>query len=396
MEKVENPEENNLDSPITQQKRRSRLRDLGIAIGRLKPGPLNAITDVPGTLVGHSTIIKGQSGLGVENIVRTGVTSVFPHRDIWHLPVFAGCSTLNGNGEMAGAAWIEESGLLTTPICLTNTHSLGVVRDSMISYFRDAYGIKQESWMLPVVAETWDGWLSDINGMHVKQENVYTALESAGTGPVLEGNVGGGTGMVCHEFKGGIGSSSRVLDKEYGGFFVGALVQANYGLRHQLRLNGYPIGKEIPIELIPGKNQRQSSSKHIFQEDQGSIIIIVATDAPLLPVQCRRLARRAALGLARVGSIAADSSGDLFIAFSTGNKLERNLAHTHSPTFPVTMTHSDLMTLLFEAVVEVTDEAIWNSLCMAETLSGIKGRISYALPLDNLQEIVAKHRVMAT
>jgi len=364
---------------------RKRARDIGITIGRLRTGRNNAITDIPGVMVGHSTIIKGESVKGrISGIVRTGVTIVYPHRNIFEVPVFAGTYFLNGNGEMTGVAWVEESGLLTTPIGLTNTHSVGIVRDSIICYAKEVLGLRKE-WMLPVVAETWDGWLNDIDGMHVKKEDVYHALESASGGPVKEGNVGGGTGMVCYEFKGGIGTSSRIINIGGDSYTVGVLVQANYGKRRQLLINGVPVGQKIPTTEIPGKSD--------MNKDEycggSSIIIIIGTDLPLLPSQCKRLARRASLGLARMGSIGENSSGDLFIAFSTGNKLSTELLK--KKVFSVCTVSADDLTPAFEAVVEATQEAILNSLCAAETMRGILGRIIYALPLERLSNIMKSY-----
>ncbi|HEY6565627.1 MAG TPA: P1 family peptidase, partial [Pirellulaceae bacterium] len=294
--------------------RRARLSELGIKIGRLERGPLNAITDIDGIKVGHETIIKGDGPLVVgEGPVRTGVTVVWPHSDgsIASDPVYAGYHQLNGNGEMTGIAWVQESGLLTSAVAITNTASVGVVRDALIGYDRERFTyIREPDFHLPVVGETYDGWLSDINGFHVKPEHLYAAADAASSGPVAEGCVGGGTGMNCHEFKGGIGTSSRVLSKEWGGWTVGALVQANYGGRHSFRVDGVPVGREIGYDKVP--SQRQEPVK------DGSIIVILATNAPLLPDQCRRIAQRATIGVAHVGGYGNNSSGDLFLAFSTG------------------------------------------------------------------------------
>lgn len=366
-----------------------RVRDLGIKIGTLKIGQYNAITDVPGVLVGHSTIIKGKSIKGVTNgIVRTGVTVVYPHKDIFEVPVFAGIHILNGNGEMTGTAWVEESGLLTTPIGLTNTHSVGIVRDSMISYVKESNELSKSTndWMLPIIAETWDGWLNDINGMHIKKEHVYHALKSACSGFVEEGNVGGGTGMICYEFKGGIGTSSRLINIAKKSYKVGVLVQANYGKREQLLVEGVPVGQKIPISKIPGK----SNVIKVEHSRAGSIIIIVGTDIPLLPDQCRRLARRASLGLARMGSISENTSGDLFIAFSTGNKISSELLK--KDIFPVYTIKANDLTPVFEAVVEATQEAILNALCAGETMSGILGRTIYELPKERLISIINNYK----
>jgi D-aminopeptidase len=365
-----------------------RARELGIRIGRLEPGPWNAITDVPGVRVGQTTLIAGDGPLVIgEGPVRTGVTVILPHEgNVGADPVYAGYHQLNGNGEMTGIAWIEESGLLTTPIAITNTHSVGVVHDALI-----AYGVAHGSvefdlaWSLPVVAETYDGWLNDINGFHVKPEHLFRALDTAATGPVAEGCVGGGTGMNCHEFKGGIGTSSRVLPAERGGWTVGVLVQANYGRRHLLRVDGVPVGEEIPPEDVPTPwpNPR----------GDGSIIIIVATDAPLLPHQCKRLAQRATVGLARVGGNGDNGSGDLFLAFSTGN---RNL-DPKDAIAPVAVRAypNSAISDLFAAVADATQEAIVNALCMATTTVGVNGRTSYAIPLDRLCEVMRKYHRLA-
>ncbi len=372
-----------------------RARDLGIITGRLKTGRHNAITDVEGVLVGHSTLISGESSPDepVRGVVRTGVTAVYPHLDVVNEAVYAGCFSLNGNGELTGTAWIDESGLLTTPVCLTNTHSVGVVRDAMIAYFHEKTGAGNDYWMLPVVGETWDGWLSDINGMHVRPEHVYEALDSACGGPVAEGNVGGGTGMMAHEFKGGIGTSSRLVEIDGQVYTVGVLVQANYGERGLLRIDGVPVGREIPVDLVPGKEQMGFAAD---AKQDGSIIILAATDAPLVADQCRRLAKRAALGLARLGSIASDSSGDLFLAFSTHNRLPSGPAVPGRRVHRVETLGHDSMTPLFEGVVEATEEAIINSLCAAETISGIKGRTGYALPLDMLRDLLKRFGWLAS
>ncbi len=284
-----------------------RARDLGVPFDGT-PGALNAITDVKGIEIGHSTIIRGAGKLQVGvGPVRTGVTAVLPRGKQSNVPVFAGWFSLNGNGEMTGTTWLEESGLLEGPVMITNTHSVGVVRDAVIKWQLKQYSQTAQSWGLPVVAETYDGYLNDINGFHVKDEHAFEALNNARSGAVAEGNVGGGTGMICHEFKGGIGTSSRKLSEQQGGFTVGVLVQANYGLRQQLRIAGVPVGEEITDGAFRPR-------------ETGSIIIVVATDAPLLPHQLKRLARRAALGLARNGSVAGNGSGDIFIAFSTANE----------------------------------------------------------------------------
>ncbi|HXE76257.1 MAG TPA: P1 family peptidase [Candidatus Xenobia bacterium] len=354
-----------------------RARALGIPFDGT-PGPLNAITDVAGVEVGHSTIIRGEGKLEVGvGPVRTGVTAIFPRGKKSPEPVFAGWFSLNGNGEMTGTTWVEESGFLEGPVLITNTHSVGVVRDATIAW-QLRQGPTAQPWSLPVVAETWDGYLNDINGFHVKPEHVFEALDSARSGPVAEGNVGGGTGMICHEFKGGIGTASRKLSEKDGGYTVGVLVQCNYGLRRHLRIAGVPVGREIREQLV-------------YEQDTGSIIIVVATDAPLLPHQLKRLARRAALGLARNGSISGNSSGDIFIAFSTAN------AGASQPTgLPkLTMVPNDTISPLFEATVEATEEAIVNALVAAETMTGADDHKVIALPHGRLREVLKKYNRLA-
>jgi len=360
---------------------RRRARDLGIRIGRLEPGPFNAITDVPGVRVGHTTLISGEGELKVgEGPIRTGVTMVLPHGDD-PSPLFAGYHQLNGNGEMTGIAWIEEAGLLASPIGITNTHSVGVVHDGIIAHEVKKPGADEVAWSLPVVAETYDGWLNDINGFHVKPEHVFDAIEQAAGGPVEEGCVGGGTGMNCHEFKGGIGTSSRVVSKAIGGWTVGALVQANYGRRYGLRIDGVPVGEEISEEEVPPPWAERRVA--------GSIIVILATNAPLLPHQCKRLAQRATVGIARMGGYGDNGSGDLFLALSTGNR-GMDPAGGLEPA-AVQHFHNAAIGGLFEAAVEATEEAITNALCMATTMTGINDRVSHAIPLDRLQEVMAKY-----
>lgn len=365
--------------------KRMRARELGLNIGRYPCGRYNAITDVSGVRVGHTTIIKDGEG-PVSGIVRTGVSAVIPGDDIINHPLYAGMHSLNGNGEVTGSWWVEESGLLGSPIMLTNTHSVGVVRDTVIDYYCRKYPGALD-WMLPVVAETWDGFLSDINGFHVKPEHVISALDNAASGPVAEGCVGGGTGMCCHEFKGGIGTSSRVLPLEEGGYTIGVMVQANYGRRPELTIAGAPVGREIPVSEVPGRDNPTEPVRP-YQGD-GSIIVIVATDAPLLADQCKRLARRAGLGVGITGSTAADGSGDIFIAFSTGNRLDNS-----SGQFQVTTLNHARMNALFTATVEATHEAIINALCMATTTKGIKGRYAHAIPLNRLRDILKKYNCM--
>lgn len=349
-----------------------RARDLGIPFDGA-PGPLNAITDVAGVEVGHSTIILGEGALKVgAGPVRTGVTAILPRGRQSSDPVFAGWFSLNGNGEMTGTTWVEESGFLEGPVMITNTHSVGLVRDSVIAW-RIQQGRPADSpfwWSLPVVAETYDGYLNDINGFHVKEKHVFEALSGARPGPVTEGSVGGGTGMVCHEFKGGLGTASR----KAGGYTVGVLVQCNYGLRRQLRVAGAPVG----MELMEGT---------VRSEDGGSIIIVVATDAPLLPHQLKRLARRAALGLARNGSIAGNGSGDIFIAFSIANP---DAAKTAGPV-ALTMLPNERMNPLFEATVQATEEAIINALVAAETMTGADSRRVLGIPHERLRQALKKY-----
>ena len=367
---------------------RARARDLGIRIGYLEPGPWNAITDVPGVRVGMETLIEGDGPLEVgKGPVRTGVTIIVPRDGVYDDPVFAGYHQLNGNGEITGIAWIEEAGILTSPIGITNTHSVGVVRDAMIEWDRDNYdGPGIMPWRLPVVSETSDHYLNDANGFHVRPNHVFAALDSAVSGPVAEGNVGGGTGMICHEFKGGTGTSSRVLAAEDGGWTVGVLVQANYGWRKHLRVDGVPVGRDINIDEVPSPRRKQVVQQ---QPGDGSIVVIIATNAPLLPIQCKRLAQRATLGVARVGGNGDNGSGDLFLAFSTGNHgLEP--ADDVSPV-PVSMVPNNAISALFEAVADATEESILNALCMAETMEGGAGRVVHQMPLDRLKDVMAKY-----
>ncbi|MBX6323744.1 MAG: P1 family peptidase [Rhodospirillaceae bacterium] len=351
---------------------RARLRDLGITVGLLPPGPLNAITDVAGVRVGHCTVVAD-----TPHVVRTGVTAVWPcGPEIWQEQLFAGVHSFNGCGEMTGTAWIAESGVLGAPICITNTHAVGVVRDAVC-----AYGVRsgsEQSFLLPVVAETYDGWLSDADSFPVKPEHAFAALDAATAGPVAEGNVGGGTAMICHEFKGGIGTASRIVEDGGDRFTVGVLVQANYGARALLRVAGVPVGREITTDEVPSPRARPL--------DSGSIIVVLATDAPLIHIQCQRLARRATTGLAWVGGIGANGSGDLFIAFSTANRVRQG-----APLTTLRMLGHERMTPLFQAAAEATEEAILNALTAAETVTGYKGRTAHALPLDRLGEILRRH-----
>lgn len=363
---------------------RARARELGIVLGTLEPGQENAITDVPGVEVGQTTLISGNGKLVVgKGPIRTGVTVIVPRDDIGAHPLYAGYHSLNGNGEMTGMHWVAESGLLTTPIAITNTHSVGAVHEALIRHaVRDSANCRHH-FSLPVVCETYDGVLNDINGFHVRAEHVEAALEAAASGPVDEGSVGGGTGMICHEFKGGIGTSSRIVPTASGSYTVGVLVQANYGRRIDLRIDGVPVGREISYDLVP------PVASKIQDEDTGSIIIVIATDAPLLPHQCRRMAQRATLGLARLGGISGDGSGDLFLAFSTGNTdVER---HDGYEPLPVLAFPNTEISKLFVGAVEATEEAIVNALCMATDLTGAGDRICRAIPLDLLTETMRKY-----
>jgi D-aminopeptidase len=371
-----------------------RARDLGIRIGLLEPGEHDAITDVPGVRVGHTTLIEGEGPLQVgQGPVRTGVTVVIPADDIGERAVFAGCHRLNGNGELTGLEWVRESGLLTTPIAITNTHSVGVVRDALVAAdVRRGRG-GEVFWSLPVVGETWDGRLNDTDGFHVRAEHLFQALDAAAGGPVREGNVGGGTGMVCHEFKGGIGTASRVVAAADGAFTVGVLVQANYGRRDRLTVDGVPVGRHIPTSEVPSPWDDPPEAPP-GSAGAGSIIIVVATDAPLLAHQCERLAQRASLGLARMGSFASTSSGDLFVCFATGNDGIVNHADEEGPTeisYTVRMLSDARITALFEACVDATEEAIVNALLAAETMTGRDGITAHALPQDRVLEIMAAH-----
>ncbi|MBO3746696.1 P1 family peptidase [Streptosporangiaceae bacterium NEAU-GS5] len=340
----------------------TRAREFGIIIGTGTPGPHNAITDVPGVRVGHATIIKGDAGPRVvgEGPVRTGVTVVLPHEgSAFDEPVYAGYHWLNGNGEITGMAYLTEFGLLGSPIGLTNTASVGVVRDALVEIEIGSLGKGRQAWSLPVVGETWDGMLNDIDGQHVTTAHVWEAYESASGGPVAEGAVGGGTGMICHGFKGGIGTASRVTAADTGGYTVGVLVQANHGARERLTVNGVNVGRQLPESGLP-------------HEGAGSIIAIVATDAPLLPHQCRRLAQRAGLGVARTGGAGENSSGDGFLCFATGNRgLPSDALESNPPrTFPLTGLADAYLDPLFYAAIEATEEAIVNCLVAAETMSG--------------------------
>ncbi len=357
-----------------------RARDLGIPFDGT-PGKLNTITDVAGVEVGYTTLISGEGKLEPgKGPVRTGVTAIIPRgHDSLNDPVYAGVFSLNGNGEMTGTAWVEESGFLEGPVVITNTHSVGLARDAVIKW-RIAHGAADPTgywWSLPVVAETWDGWLNDINGFHVKPEDVFHALDSAHGGPIEEGSVGGGTGMICYEFKGGNGTASRSVEIKAGKdspanhYAVGVFVQANCGRRPGLTIAGVPVGKEIPGE--------------VYKQDTGSIIIVVGTDAPLLPGQLKRLARRASLGLARTGSISGNGSGDLFLAFSTANP---HVASADKVTHNVQTIPNDLMDPLFAGTVQATEEAIVNALVDNHDMTGRDDHKVEALPHDRLRELL--------
>jgi D-aminopeptidase len=377
----------------TAAKKIVRARDLGIPFEG-NPGPLNAITDVTGVEVGYTTLISGDGKLVVgKGPVRTGVTAIIPRgHDSLNDPVYAAVFSLNGNGEMTGTNWIEESGFLEGPIVITNTHSVGVARDAVIAW-RIKHGAADASgywWSLPLVAETWDGWLNDTNGFHVKPEDVFHALDSAHGGAIEEGSVGGGTGMICYEFKGGNGTASRKIEikepKASSGqssangasaartYTVGVFVQANFGRRALLTIAGVPVGKEIPGS--------------VYQEDTGSCIAVVATDAPLLPNQLKRLARRVSIGLARTGTISGNGSGDLFVAFSTANK---NVWAADQVTHAVQTIPNDLMDPIFNGVVQATEEAVLNALVDNQTMTGADNRRVDALPHDRLRELLKKY-----
>jgi D-aminopeptidase len=353
-----------------------RLRDLGPIIGHLPPGPLNAITDVSGIWVGHATLTFDHP-----RVARTGVTVILPREGrIWKEPAFAASHSYNGCGEMTGMHWVAESGMLTTPVAITNTGQVGTVHEALGMYAVER-GLTEE-FELPVVAETYDGWLNDMAALHITREHVFQALSSAAPGPVAEGCVGGGTGMICHEFKGGIGTASRGVAIPAGQFTVGVLVQANYGARRDLRLDGVPVGEEIGLDQIP------SGWAEAPEPGAGSIIVIVATDAPLLPFQCKRLAQRATTGLARTGGFGYNGSGDIFLAFATGNAFD---PETHQ-LVPLHMLTNTQMNPFFLATAEAVEEAIWNALIAAETTTGYKGRTAYAIPHGEVVRVWKKYR----
>jgi len=364
-----------------------RARDLGVPFDG-SPGPLNAITDVDGVQVGHTTLISGSGKLRVGvGPIRTGVTAVLPRGpESKSNPVFAAWFSQNGNGEMTGTAWIEESGFLEGPVMITNTHSVGVVRDAAIAW-RVTHGAADATgywWSLLVVAETWDGWLNDINGFHVKPEHAFHALDTAHGGAVEEGSVGGGTGMICNGYKGGIGTASRRLDASDGGYTVGVLVQCNYGTRENLRIAGIPVGREIPAPtpyaFVPSDIQ-----------EHGSIIVVVATDAPLLPHQLKRVAHRVTLGLGRNGSISGNESGDIFIAFSTAN----SGAAQADQAVEIKMLPNDSLDPVFRATVEATEEAIVNAMIAASDMTGVDDHRVIALPHDKLREVLNRYGRLA-
>jgi L-aminopeptidase/D-esterase-like protein len=379
-----------------------RARELGIStrIGGTA-GTLDAITDVAGVEVGQTTLISGQGPLVVgKGPVRTGVTVVHPRGKQSSDPVFAAWFTLNGNGEMTGTTWIEESGFLEGPVAITNTHSVGLVRDAILKWQVSRPGL--QPWGLPVVAETYDGGLNDINGFHVTDKHVFDALDGAHGGPVAEGNVGGGTGMICHQFKGGIGTASRVIAPADGGFTVGVLVQCNYGGRPGFRVAGAPVGREIE-DLLPCRVGAAANDRGVTRRcegpsgdddradtELGSIIVIVATDAPLLPHQLKRLVTRVSLGIGRMGGIGANSSGDIFIAFSTANAKSAS----ESDRARVEMLANPKINALFDATVQATEESILNALLAAETMTGAGGLRVYALPHDRLLTALRKYNVL--
>jgi len=358
----------------------ARARDLGISIGTLPTGPNNAITDVAGVRVGHTTLISGDGPLHVgEGPVRTGVTVIMPNERPWEHPVFAAPFRLNGNGELTGLEWVRESGTLTSHIALTNTHSVGVVRDALIAEEAAVRGADSLFFSLPVVGETWDGVLNDINGFHVRPEHVRQALAAASTGPVAEGSVGGGTGMICHGFKGGIGTASRTVAA---GYTVGVLVQANHGERDRLTIDGVPVGRTLEKEFP------QEPFFPTGRDSDGSIIVVVATDAPLLPTQCARVARRAALGVGRVGGAGENGSGDIMLCFSTANELTDGFSREADAVSSVQMISNAHMDPLFYATIEATEEAIVNAMVASPAMTGVNGRHVDALPIARVRELL--------
>ena len=366
-----------------------RLRELGLSIGSLPTGPLNAITDVAGVRVGHTTLVDGDGPLRRgHGPVRTGVTMVLPHDgNVWTEPVYAGFHRFNGNGELTGLHWVEEAGMLLSPVGLTNTHSVGVVHDALVALEVEELPEGKEAWALPVVGETWDGVLNDIDGFHVRAEHARSAYRSATGGPVAEGGVGGGTGMICHDFKGGIGTSSRRVPESSGGFTVGVLVQANHGRRERFMVDGAPVGRLVPATAVPVPETAAPAGS-------GSIIGVVATDAPLLPIQLRRLAQRATFGVARTGGVGENSSGDLFLAFSTGNRgmPPDHLGDRPPLTTEVRTLSNSYIDSLFDAVVEATEEAIVNAVVAAETMTGANGVVAHGLDGPLLADAVSRCR----
>lgn len=365
-----------------------RARDLGVPFDG-NTGRFNAITDVKGVEVGYATLVSGDG----KTAVRTGVTAILPQGKNFKGRVFAAWHTLNGNGEMTGTTWVEESGGLGSPVLITNTHSVGVVRDAVIEWGarKSSGGSYSGDLSLPVVAETYDGFLNDINGFHVNKTHVFQALDAAKSGALLEGNVGGGTGMVAHRFKGGTGTASRVLETRLGGYTVGVLVQANYGTRQLFSVAGVPVGREI-TDLLPTEGKEAANLKpgggKFGDAGQGSIIVVVATDAPLLPHQLKRLVQRVSLGVGNVGGRGENSSGDIFIAFSTANASE---ASKDDGVSNLTMLPNERINPLFWATAQATEEAILNALVAAETMKGLNGNTVYALPHDRLKEILKKY-----
>jgi D-aminopeptidase len=362
--------------PNISQSKTVRARDLGVPFEGT-PGRFNAITDVAGVEVGFTTLISGEG----KQAVRTGVTAIHPQGKNPSTRVFGAWHTLNGNGEMTVTTWLEESGAFGGPVMITNTHSVGIVRDAVIEW-----GIKRASnsgysgdFSLPVVAETWDGFLNDINALHVKKEHVFAALDSAASGPVAEGNVGGGTGMMAHQFKAGTGTSSRKLDEKFGGYTIGVLVQANYGGRRWLKIAGAPVGREI-TDLMPEERKDD--------QDTGSIIVVVATDAPLLPHQLKRIVRRVPIGVGNVGGFGGNSSGDIFLAFSTANTAE---ASKFDGVAKVEMLPNERIDRLFDATIQATEEAIVNAMVAARTMTGYNGNTGHAIPHDRLRDALKKY-----
>jgi L-aminopeptidase/D-esterase-like protein len=396
-----------LPAPVSAQTApKPRARDLGVPFDGT-PGPLNAITDVAGVTVGQVTIVSGQGPLVVgQGPVRTGVTGVLPRGATNGDPVMAGWFTLNGNGEMTGTTWLEESGFLAGPVMITNTHSVGVVRDAVIEWL--VHKGFNFDWSLPVVAETWDGSLNDINGFHVSKQDAFRALDSAKSGPVAEGNVGGGTGMICHQFKGGIGTASRRFAIEDKTYTLGVLVQCNYGVRRLLRIAGVPVGTEIPdllpcldaAEPRPNADERYPRcTARVGARDpgpggvgeMGSIIVVVATDVPLLPHQLQRVARHVSLGIGKMGGLGSNSSGDIYVAFSTANPGAADPKGLHVATF----IPNEAITTVFEATVQATEESITNALVAAETMTGANDLRISALPHDRLRAALQKYNRLA-